>query len=170
MSLIKCHECASQVSTEAKHCPQCGASVRKPISLWRLLLILLIGAVAYRCTSTVNDIETRSRTSEAAMTPEQRVATEKLKREADKRFSLARSAVRALKQQVKDPASLKVDSIHVDEPGDLACVVYRARNSFNAVVPGLFAFDGSTGTDNQKVVTKFCGDKKRTFINVSEAI
>lgn len=104
------------------------------------------------------------------MTPEQRAAVEKRKREEDKRFSLARSAVRALKQQLKDPDSLKVESIHVDALGEVACVAYRARNSFNAVVPGLFAFDGSTGTDNQKVVIKFCGDKKRTFFDVSGAI
>ena len=29
MALIKCHECSSEISTEAESCPKCGARVRK---------------------------------------------------------------------------------------------------------------------------------------------
>jgi predicted nucleic acid-binding Zn ribbon protein len=29
MSLVKCHECGNEISTEAKFCPQCGAKNRK---------------------------------------------------------------------------------------------------------------------------------------------
>ncbi|MEQ1663206.1 MAG: zinc ribbon domain-containing protein [Thiobacillus sp.] len=43
MSLIKCHECGNEVSTEAKTCPKCGAKVKKPTSLAAKLVVVLIG-------------------------------------------------------------------------------------------------------------------------------
>lgn len=169
MSLIKCHECAAQVSTEAKRCPQCGASVRKPMSPGRLLLILLVGFVAYRCTSTMNEIGDKNRAREAAMTPEQRAAAEKEKLAENKRFSLARSAIRSLKHGLKDPDSLNVETVLVEDSGNIVCIGYRAKNSFNAVVPGAYVFDGTQGTDRQDVVAKFCKNKKTRFISVPEA-
>lgn len=43
MALIKCHECGTEVSTEAKTCPKCGAKVKKPTSV---ALKVLLGFVA----------------------------------------------------------------------------------------------------------------------------
>ena len=38
MALIACRECGTQVSTEAKTCPQCGVRVKKRSKLWLWLL------------------------------------------------------------------------------------------------------------------------------------
>jgi len=43
MSLIKCHECGNEVSTEAAKCPKCGAKVKKPTSLVTKLLLGVMG-------------------------------------------------------------------------------------------------------------------------------
>lgn len=43
MSLIKCHECGNEVSTEAKTCPKCGAKVKKPTSLIAKVFAVVIG-------------------------------------------------------------------------------------------------------------------------------
>ena len=41
MSLVKCKECGSEVSTKAKACPNCGAKVARP-----LLVQLFAGVIA----------------------------------------------------------------------------------------------------------------------------
>lgn len=45
MALIKCHECGTEVSTEAKTCPKCGAKVKKPMGAGTILLIGLVTIV-----------------------------------------------------------------------------------------------------------------------------
>lgn len=47
MALIKCHECGTEVSTDAKTCPKCGATPRTAInklaSVITLIFVLAIG-------------------------------------------------------------------------------------------------------------------------------
>lgn len=43
MALLKCHECSSEVSSEAKTCPKCGAKVKKPTSLAVKIIAALFG-------------------------------------------------------------------------------------------------------------------------------
>ncbi len=51
MALISCHECGSQISTEAKTCPHCGAKnkSRPPLVRKSLLIlgVIIIGGFAY---------------------------------------------------------------------------------------------------------------------------
>ncbi len=44
MSLVKCHECGNQISTEAKTCPQCGAKnkARAKTSKWLIVVAVII--------------------------------------------------------------------------------------------------------------------------------
>ena len=44
MSLVKCHECGNQISTEAKTCPQCGAKnkARAKTSKWLIVIATII--------------------------------------------------------------------------------------------------------------------------------
>ncbi|ENX22472.1 hypothetical protein F892_01714 [Acinetobacter vivianii] len=48
MALINCKECGVQVSTQAKACPNCGAKVKKPTSIftWIILVIVVFGIFA----------------------------------------------------------------------------------------------------------------------------
>jgi hypothetical protein len=57
MSLIKCHECQHQVSTEAKVCPACGAKVRKPIGVLGWIFAIAIGIAIYDISSTTSKRE-----------------------------------------------------------------------------------------------------------------
>jgi hypothetical protein len=53
MAIGKCRECGREVSSEAKTCPQCGVAspVKKGVSPLRLVLVLFLGFVVYRCAS-----------------------------------------------------------------------------------------------------------------------
>ena len=42
MALTKCRECSKEVSTQAKRCPHCGASVKKSNAGWIGFLILIL--------------------------------------------------------------------------------------------------------------------------------
>jgi DNA-directed RNA polymerase subunit RPC12/RpoP len=68
MSLLKCHECSNEVSSEAKACPKCGAKVKKPTSLIAKIVLALLGVAILSSLSlphgtsklsdaAVNDVE-----------------------------------------------------------------------------------------------------------------
>ena len=49
MALIKCHECGTEVSMEAKTCPKCGAKVKQPMGGGMIMAIAIgtfLGAFA----------------------------------------------------------------------------------------------------------------------------
>ena len=50
MALIKCHDCGSEVSVEAKTCPKCGAKVKKPVGVRTILLVCLVTIVVLSMT------------------------------------------------------------------------------------------------------------------------
>jgi hypothetical protein len=70
MSLIKCHECQHQVSTEAKVCPACGAKVRKPISVLGWIFVIAMGIAVYDISSTTSKRESIPNASTTTPTTE----------------------------------------------------------------------------------------------------
>lgn len=42
MALIPCHECKSEISSDAKVCPKCGAKIDHPNVPLRVILILIV--------------------------------------------------------------------------------------------------------------------------------
>lgn len=53
MALIKCKECHKEVSSKAKHCPNCGAKVRKGPSSGIILLVAIIIGIAVSSNNTI---------------------------------------------------------------------------------------------------------------------
>lgn len=140
MSIIKCKECAGEVSSTAKACPKCGAKVPKRTSmLTKLLALILIPGMLLAVFSTNQQTEklrAEAAAIDASLTPEQRAA----KQEADERLNAGllrgRAMVRLIKQNAKNPDSIKIESAFLTTAGAV-CINYRGTNSFNAVVPGL---------------------------------
>lgn len=66
MALTKCKECGEKVSSKAKTCPSCGASVPKSTSLgtWLVLFLIIFGVYAVSQSPT----PTPSRTSSSSST------------------------------------------------------------------------------------------------------
>lgn len=148
MSLIACNECRAQISSQAKSCPQCGAKVPKSTSRFTMLVGgLLAFGIAYSLFSESPTI------TSAAKPP---VDT---KKEAD--FQRVVAVVKAVKMAAKDPASFSLDAAALTDAGAV-CIQYRAKNSFNATVPGIYVATPQGSGDTDALWNKHCAKKPNT--------
>lgn len=122
MALIKCHECGSEVSAEAKACPKCGAKPSKPTSLTAMLIMILIGIGFVAATL-------RGAQQPEPETPEQKAE----KAAADTRYIVAAATSNLLRDTMRDPDSLKFEVLRVNEDATVVCMEYRARNGFGGL-------------------------------------
>lgn len=165
MALKKCHECDGTVSTEAERCPHCGAKPKKGVGPLGIVFAGMLGLAAFQCASPRTPAEPAARPEPTA----EQAAAKKARAEEDARFSAARNAVRALRKSLKDPDSLQVETIAVSEDRSTTCILYRAKNSFNATVLEGYVFDGNIGSTRADVIKKVCDTKKQTFFDLSYA-
>ena len=125
MALVKCHECGSDVSTEASSCPKCGAKVKKPTSgAAKLLLgVVVLGVFVAGIGGGGNSPDTPPET------PEQ-----KAQKEAEAaRYAVAAATSKLLRDSMRDPDSLQFESLRVNDDSSVICAEYRARNGFGGV-------------------------------------
>lgn len=145
MALIACHECGAKVSTSAKVCPGCGVKPKKPTSTLTWMVVAgVVFAVVYNVAT-------------APPPPPAKTPEEIAQAEADeKMFQRVAAALRRLKASMKDPSSFEVVTAEVT-PAEVLCVTYRARNSFNAITPGVYVFAPGEVTDDVATFNKHCG-------------
>lgn len=139
MTLIACRECGAKISSAAKTCPQCGAKPpRRTSTLTRLAAIVVILGLVGGIVMSEREQEQQAAAEarrEAAMTPEQRAAEARSKREEEAQFQRGVLLLRALRKSMKNPDSFKFEAATLMADGTF-CIEYRATNSFNAIVPG----------------------------------
>lgn len=122
MALIKCRECGTEVSTEAKTCPKCGAKPTKEMGVGMVMLIafgIVIGAFSLFGGSTPKPVATPEKNAQ--------------KEAEDKRYALATITSKTIRDAMRDPDSLKFDRLLVNENGTVVCAEYRARNGFGGM-------------------------------------
>lgn len=167
MGMTKCKECKTEISTSAKACPKCGA-VRKKTSFFTKMvagfMAVIAGTVIY--VSNKGNAEREAAAAKeaqrvAAMSPADRAELEakkaaeaKAKAEREVVFQKAVSTARAVKAAAKDPSSFELVSLVVMADKS-ECLVFRARNSFNAIVTDQRAFLNGKSVD----WNKHCGGK-----------
>lgn len=120
MTMIKCHECGKEISSEAKACPHCGAKPKSGIGCGPMLGIVLIAGIAWLALSP----------NGPSTPPHEKTQAEK---DSDVRFSVGATAAKALKQSLREPDSLDIISIRTDDPATTICIEYRARNGFGGM-------------------------------------
>ena len=134
MALIPCQECKQEVSTEAKTCPNCGAKVKKPKKPMSRNMKILLGILGVGFIVSVNlDVDKKKESEKqriAAMTPEQKAASEKRITQQ----AVAAEVAKKIKNAMKDPEAFELKSLIV-KPNGTACYEYRAKNSFGAILP-----------------------------------
>lgn len=130
MSLITCHECKNQVSTEAKTCPGCGAKVKKPTGLLTKIFLAFFGLVIVM--TLVNG--PGSGAAKPVKTPEEKAKSER----ENLRFGMAKTVASQLKAAARDPDSLVIESMRVNDDSSVICTEYRARNGFGGMNRELF--------------------------------
>lgn len=145
MALIKCKECGAEVSDAAKACARCGAPLPKKTSTltWVIggFFALVVAMSVFRPSSP--PVPPKS--------PEQ--LAEERKREQE--FQQVVMVAKLAKASAKDPASFNLTFAGLTERGAV-CIEYRAKNSFNAVVPGVYVAAGKENGDTAAIWNKHC--------------
>lgn len=149
MALIKCHECGTDVSTDAKTCPKCGAKVKKSSSGAGTMLIIGLVAAIFLAAMTGG---TGSNTSSDPETPEQ-----KAQKEAETvRYAVAAATSKLLRDTMRDPESIKFESLRVSENADTVCMEYRARNGFGGMNREFMVVSGEKTSQKASAWNKHC--------------
>jgi hypothetical protein len=158
MALIKCKECGKEISDQAKTCPSCGAKVKKPAGgAGKLLALIVLGSLL------ASTITTCQKSSEPEPTEAQKAATAAANAALARQTQLAVLAVATLKKSLRDPDSLVLNSVRVDDKTNVACIDYRAKNGFGGYNSNTIAFvDGVAKTDAAHW-NKFCTKSLEDF-------
>lgn len=127
MSLITCHECKAQVSTEASRCPSCGAKVKKPASLTLKLIFALAGTGIIAASITSAPSQKTEKPAEKSAAQIEQDHNETL------RYSMARLVSNQLKESMRDPASFVIETLRTNNNATLICAEYRSRNGFGGM-------------------------------------
>ena len=130
MALKPCAECGVRISTQAEACPQCGAKARATMGpIGRVVLGLVAASVGISVFSSGGDDKPVEKPAPLAKTPEQ-IASEAAEKSRSQR---AIFVVTALKHGLRDPDSVKWESVSVSDDSSVVCVEYRAKNGFGGV-------------------------------------
>jgi predicted nucleic acid-binding Zn-ribbon protein len=148
MALMKCPECGGDVSTTAKACPHCGSTVKKPTSRAAKLVFVAVGV----CVVAGIVAQQQADEARAARSPEQVRADD----QAVARLALARVAVKTVKQNLRNPDSVKWESVRINQVGDVACLEYRAQNGFGGMSKEFVVFVSGTASQSEEVWNKRC--------------
>jgi hypothetical protein len=146
MSLISCHECKAQISSEAATCPQCGVKQKKKTSTltWIIggILVFAIGKSIFSGPSTLSQ--------DIASPPPDPV------KEAN--FQKVVAAAKWAKRTAKDPSSFQLEYAGMTSSGTV-CLEFRAKNSFGAVVPGRYIMSDTVSGDTAALWNKHCANQ-----------
>lgn len=140
MAMTTCRECGARMSTNADRCPQCGDnsnagwSLRKRLVVCGLVFWAIAGMIGTSPSSRTSETATAAAPSAPAVDPE-----------AEARFRHARAAFVGIRRAVRDPDSLKVESLETSIDGRVVCMRYRSRNGFGGMVRSAVVFDGDVG-------------------------
>lgn len=152
MALIKCTECGKEVSNGAGKCPHCGAKIKKSVGLVGIIFVALIGWAIF---ASVSQSEIKKR-EEESKSPAQIAAEEKQKALETKRYSAATVAAATIKRAMRDPESLKFESMRVNEDASIVCARYRARNGFGGMNGEFIVFVKNAGHQDAATWNKHC--------------
>jgi hypothetical protein len=162
MALVECKECKTQISSEAKACPKCGAAPPKPTSR---LTILIAGLFLFFILKSIFGVNS-SGPSTAQSKPAPSAAD--VKKEAD--FQQVVNAARWVKKSVKNPKSFELEYAGYTDGGTV-CIKYRATNSFNAIVPGVYVMSNTVSGDTAALWNKHCSGHPITdFTHARQAL
>jgi hypothetical protein len=125
MALIECKECGNEVSSKAESCPKCGAAVEtKGMGCGTGIVIVFLCGIVYAAIFP----------SEHPSTAPAPSTTTQPKETNDDASSRAWIAANALKNQMRNPDSFKVEHAYVPKENQkVVCLTYRSQNGFGGI-------------------------------------
>ena len=163
MALKPRHECGEQVSTTASACAHCGAKPEKKTSLvtWAVFAFIII--VVAKTASPLLTPETLP----VPKTPEE-IAAEAA---SEARFQKTVLVAASIKKSMREPESVKWESILTNDDASLVCLEYRARNGFGGMSKEAVSYAKGKFSQSLDVWNKNCaGIKLRDMTHAKRAI
>ena len=153
MALVKCRECGTEISSKANACPKCGIAIKHTSLLAKVVLALILICFGFAILGQFSSGTSSSPQPE--QTPE-----EKAKKDREyAQYGAAVAAADSLKKSLRDPDSLKFDSMRVSEDAKVICAEYRAKNGFGGMNRAILVFVDGEGSEDKKVWNKNCAGK-----------
>ena len=158
MALTTCHNCGTSVSAAAKSCPQCGAKGKAFTGRLGSLAIIGRGFLILFGFVIVMSFYAATQKTAGAVSG----STKTSKDDANKlhREKLALAAVKSVRAVLRNPDSMVLETVLVDEEGDIACITYRAQNGFGGMNRDQIVFTPQGGGESRTVWNKFCAHKE----------
>lgn len=164
--LVKCGECQSEISDVAPACPQCGCPQSKvnPASMPRkqrskLMPFVCVGG-AVLLISAIQHLPLKSANSTPLQNASPAPAAPPSNSKANQRATLAGIAVASLRQSLRNPESLKVESALVDDGAKHACITYRAQNGFGGTNFSHVVFTSAGGDQSPGAWNRHCANRE----------
>lgn len=140
MAIVKCRECGSKISSEAKACPQCGATKKRRTLKVLLGILALLLFVVYLNASSSDHQAKKTKNLTLKEGGEADDLRKKEKQEnADKeieRHSLIASAKNALKERLREPDSAEFKNVIIvtyQDKLNVVCGEVNAKNGFGGM-------------------------------------
>jgi hypothetical protein len=152
MALKPCKECGYKFSTEAAACPHCGAKPKQPIGRLKVITLLIFGGFV------ISGV-TKSIQPPAPPPPPPTPAQVAAKAVSDARFNSTVHVLASIKAAMREPDSLKWESIRANEDGTVVCATYRARNGFGGMNVEHAAFAKGSISTSASAWNKNCAGK-----------
>ena len=160
-SLVTCKVCKKEHSDDVKRCPSCGAKYSRPITQRPLaiLAVALTGFIAYKCTSGFDEISRKSAETESAKSPEQKQREQAANLEENIKMDALAGCEVLVEKALKDPSSFAPERdqyrTNLKAGKGSVTLIYRAKNSFGAVVPGATQcqFEVTSGS-NTRIISR----------------
>lgn len=131
MALVKCKECAREISSDAKACPGCGVKRKKSVGLIGYAVISIFGIAVIG--GMTNSAPNKSAPPAPPLSPEANAAKEKVEAASNARFMNTVATLKSVKSALREPGSVQWEDISANEDGSVVCLTYRARNGFGGM-------------------------------------
>lgn len=162
MALVKCHECGSEISSEAKACPKCGAEPRKSAGLLGWTVAILILAFVLKSVFSSSD---------GPPPPVETAAQREAKQQQEQLFQKTVIMAATIKRNLREPESVQWETIMANDDGSVMCFLYRARNGFGGMTRENVSLANGKASKEAAHWNKHCANKPlNDLIHVRQAL
>ena len=137
MSLIKCNECGTEISSKASACPKCGAKIKRTSMFTKLVAVFIVATILIAVFQGSSE---KQSSQSPVLTPAQKAENAK----QDEYVKRAALGAIMLKKSMRNPDSFKLDSALVIDKTGAVCYDYRAQNGFGGINIGHAVLSGKT--------------------------